>query len=511
MLMGGYRVRSGLRDVARGAGELEQVLKQKEQEKLTAQQNIQLAQYDAERIAGFNRIKDEVSKSVNEGDGSYTDEDGNFSDTKYNERWDKYIATPAKKFLTNKKAQHGVEVASITDRERDLVVTKDHWERESARKENLIYDENVKQWGNNKYNSFGELDRVVEIQVTALNSAHEGDRINDVATKEGHEARLKEMIRKEVTSYALQNPHALESKDGGQPTLVEEGNINNLNKIANRLGYDGDAFSPAEIAEVKKTHADNKAYNKRIAKENLTAFQQKNEKAFDLRFADPQQADLPSIAEIDNAYARDDIDQAAWKGYRKLMAEGPAEQDDDEALMKVNEIREEVRAGRKFYRDGFDEIRKYKDKLKSTTYKTKIDDLAELDTVPAHGKVYYDYVAKFQADTKISDDNFNPLGATVGERAYNGNKLNQVLDEFHKNNPDASMADWDKAWKSAKETIVKPEAEKWFWNWLWRYAYSPIGTPIPSKFPKAEEAKTELSEMSLEELKQARQQLLDKQ
>jgi hypothetical protein len=267
MLMGGYRVRSGLRDVARGAGELEQVLKQKEQEKLTAQQNIQLAQYDAERIAGFNRIKDEVSKSVNEGDGSYTDEDGNFSDTKYNERWDKYIATPAKKFLTNKKAQHGVEVASITDRERDLVVTKDHWERESARKENLIYDENVKQWGNNKYNSFGELDRVVEIQVTALNSAHEGDRINDVATKEGHEARLKEMIRKEVTSYALQNPHALESKDGGQPTLVEEGNINNLNKIANRLGYDGDAFSPAEIAEVKKRYETAKNYAEGKAKE----------------------------------------------------------------------------------------------------------------------------------------------------------------------------------------------------------------------------------------------------
>ena len=267
MLLGRYNVRSGLRDIAQGVGQWEQEFEKKKQEKLTAQQNIELAQYNAERIGGANKLQDDISNSVNTGDGRYTDEDGNFSDTKYYEQWDKNITSVVDKLLTTKNARQKVEVASIEDKQRDFVIAKDHWERESARKENLIFDENVKQWGTSEYTSRGQLDRVVETQAAGIKLAHEGGRVPDAATKEGYEARQAEMFRKEVESYALQNPDAWESKEGGQPTLVEEGNIDNLNGIANWLGFEGKAFSPEQEAEVKKRYETAKNYAEGKAKE----------------------------------------------------------------------------------------------------------------------------------------------------------------------------------------------------------------------------------------------------
>ena len=258
MLLRGYNVTSGLSELGetlmREGARWRNIQQKEEQEKLTAQQNIELAQYNAERIGGANKLQDDISNSVNTGDGRYTDEDGNFSDTKYYEQWDKNITSVVDKLLTTKNARQKVEVASIEDKQRDFVIAKDHWERESARKENLIFDENVKQWGTSEYTSRGQLARVVEAQASDIKLAHEGGRVPDAATKEGYEARQAEMFRKEVASYALQNPDAWESKEGGQPTLVEEGNIDNLNGIANWLGFEGKAFSPEQEAEVKKRY-----------------------------------------------------------------------------------------------------------------------------------------------------------------------------------------------------------------------------------------------------------------
>ena len=222
-----------------------------------------------------------------------------------------------------------------------------------------------------------------------------------------------------------------------------------------------------DLDDIKRDYKTKKNYAKSVAIEQLIKHQQEIEKGFDLRFADPDMSKWPSVDEINTAYANDDIDQTAWKGFNKRQSEGAVEVDDDEAKMRVNEVRKQIMDGEITARKGLDEIRPYKDKLTASTYKTLTDGLPQLYEMPAHAKPYYGYIDTFMKDTKPSSDtHFNPLGETTAERALNGNRITSILDEFRKNNPDASYSDWDKEYKRATETIVKNQVGSWWSRWI---------------------------------------------
>jgi len=233
----------------------------------------------------------------------------------------------------------------------------------------------------------------------------------------------------------------------------------------NNLGIEN-LFSTEDVDKLRAEYN----FITRKSEEKLKAFQKDNEKAFDLRLADPEQKNLPSVGEIDAAYENDEIDQTAWKGFRKLMDEGPKGKDDDEAVMAVNKIMGQVRKGVLSPEDALEQMKPYKTEMKPTTWNGKVDALQGLDGKSETAKTYFTMLEGMLAGHE-TDYPGNPLGATRPERALAYNIANKKLTEFEENNPNATAQQWEEEWKKA---VAEPVTKKWFLK-----AIGNFFTPIP--------------------------------
>jgi len=249
---------------------------------------------------------------------------------------------------------------------------------------------------------------------------------------------------------------ALSAEDG-------EAIISSANTVAKARGFE---FDQDDLDKLESNYRDTVTSAKRLAKENLEDLQQKNERAFDLRLGDPENKNPVTVTDVDEAYANGDIDQTAWKGFRKLIAEGPVKENDDEALMQMHEFENQVRKGEITSREGLNKIRELKGKVKSTEYDSVVAGLPKLYEGPEHIKTYFSLLDGWR--TMGLDG--NPLGDNNLEIAKNYNLYHKALTDWFKINPNATLEQADAAFK---KIVGEPEAKKWFWKSVGKFFTPP--------------------------------------
>jgi hypothetical protein len=145
--------------------------------------------------------------------------------------------------------------------------------------------------------------------------------------------------------------------------------------------------------------------------------------------------------------------------------------------MSVNEIKEEIRSGKRTPRDGYNAILPFADKLTDSTYDSVIAGLPALGTEPEHVKTYFDMLDKMLSGSGIPAEN-NLLGETPLERAKNYNKYHKAFSDVVERNPDMTIDQTDAAFK---KIVGEPVAKAWVLKAIARFmspafnVYSMIG------------------------------------
>ena len=406
--------------------------------KNTARDNTEIANADAEIIRGEDEARNYVRNNLS-----------NFTPDKREDTFGK-IWEPIEKSALEQAPSKGPSAAIrndlITRKERlksalialyesETAIDEGHTLRALQEEANRSYDYN----GNREV----LIGRIIDYEKDT-GGIYDGGRQEGYSQEDQRIADVRDVRKNMISDFIRQ----------GALRTADETYIKNPNKLVDEigmhldLGEDGEdekLFTSAAQRELEKNYRIEKNAIDRIEKEKLEDAQQENERGYDLRLADPDHKNPVSVTEIDNAYANNDIDQTAWKGFRKLIAEGPVRENDDEALMRVHEIEEKVRRGEMTSREGLNEIRAFKTKIKSAEYDSAVAGLPKLETEPEHVKTYFSLLDSWLTAGEGIDDNL--LGDDELERAKNYNKYHKGFSEWVEANHDATLEQVDAAFK----------------------------------------------------------------
>ena len=268
-----------------------------------------------------------------------------------------------------------------------------------------------------------------------------------------YDAGQKEKIRQ----WAMANPDLMD----------ENGNVtekdywpNHLNELAGRP-----LFTPDEQDAASGNYRTKKNAIDRLAKLQLEAEQDKNNRDAWVKI---RRGELTDPMVIENMVLSEDLTIESGKALVKLMGEGPATKNDDEALMRAHEIEEKVRRGEMTAREAFKEIQPLMDKLTDTTYDGIVAALPKLGTQPEHVKTYFDMLNTWRTAGNQLEDNL--LGDTELEQAKNYNKYHKALSDWSERNPEATI---DQVAAAFRKLVGEPEAKRWFLKSVGRFFTPP--------------------------------------